>query len=461
MIAPFHFKKFGSKVLITNDFGGYLLLEMNEFNDFVHSRVDDKPELENALEHNLFWFQGSEESFLANTKPCMRDARSYLFVPTSLHIFVVTKSCNFKCVYCQARADSKNTGFRMDADTAYKAVDIALQSPQDQLDFEFQGGEPLLNFEVIQEIVRYAEEKKGRKTIRYNLVSNLSLLTPGILDFLLTYHVNISTSLDGPEMLQNTNRPMASGDNGYTLLQRKVGMLRDRGVHVGAIQTTTRYSFPAYKEIVDTYASLGLEQIFIRPLTPLGKASENWQYIGYTAEEFVDFYRKCIEYILQVNRKGYYIREGFATIALKKIFDGIGVNYMELRSPCGAATGQLAYYYDGDVYTCDEGRMLGEMGDTSFCVGNVHSDDYDSLMNSPITRGLCKCSVLEGLPECCDCVYQPFCGICPIINYAITGDVISRQVHSYKCIVNTGIFDILFEKLQDPEICEIFRSWTE
>ena len=48
-------------------------------------------------------------------------------------------------------------------------------------------------------------------------------------------------------------------------------------------------------------------------------------------------------------------------------------NYLDIRSPCGAGIGQIAYSYDGKIYTCDEGRMLGGMGDDIFCIGNVHS----------------------------------------------------------------------------------------
>ena len=54
---------------------------------------------------------------------------------------------------------------------------------------------------------------------------------------------------------------------------------------------------------------------------------------------------------------------------------------MELRSPCGAAMGQMAYYYNGNVYTCDEGRMLAEMGNSAFCLGSALKNDYNELMD--------------------------------------------------------------------------------
>ena len=69
---------------------------------------------------------------------------------------------------------------------------------------------------------------------------------------------------------------------------------------------------------------------------------------------------------MQLNHKGVDICERHAVIFLRKILQGYAENYMELRSPCGATVGQMAYFYDGNVFTCDEGRMLYEMGNDAF-----------------------------------------------------------------------------------------------
>ena len=65
---------------------------------------------------------------------------------------------------------------------------------------------------------------------------------------------------------------------------------------------------------------------------------------------------------------------------------------MELRSPCGGAIGQMAYYHNGKVYSCDEARMLAEMGDDSFCLGNVYKDSYNDLMSSSVCKVLARAS---------------------------------------------------------------------
>lgn len=461
MIAPFNFKKIKNKVLITNDFGRYDFLDIEEFERFANYSLEANSDLHERLKGNYFLYEGSLEQFIEKTKSELRYGKSYLFSATSLHIFVVTNYCNAKCVYCQAQSGNVNSCKMMTKEIAQKAVDIALQSPQRELSFEFQGGEPLSNFEIIKYIVEYSEKKNNDKIIHYSVVSNLALLNEEMIDFFKEHHITISTSLDGNRVLHSRNRPLANETNSYDLLMDKIGKLRERGLNYGAIQTTTRYSLSQWKEIVDTYLEVGLESIFIRPLTPLGYALERWDEIGYTIEEFLEFYKKCLNYIIELNKEGKYIKEGHASIFLSKILNGYGTNYMELRSPCGASVGQMAYYYDGNIFTCDEGRMLYEMGDSSFKLGNVINDDYDELMNSKLCKTVCKYSIIESLPKCCDCVYQPYCGTCPVINYALEKDIVSRKNKNYRCKTYEGMLNVIFELLMNDGNIDVLRSWIE
>ena len=203
-----------------------------------------------------------------------------------------------------------------------------------------------------------------------------------------------------------------------------------------------------------------MESIFIRPLTKLGKADNNWKKIGYEAEEFLEFYKKTLEYILEKNREGIFLSEGHSNIFLKKILLHQPVNYMELRSPCGGAIGQLAYYYDGNIYTCDEGRMLSEMGDDSFKVGNVYTDNYNELMQCDCTKTICISSCIECLPHCSNCVYMPYCGTCPVINLAQDENIFMKNPREYRCKIYGGILDILFDYIENnSEVKEIFKKW--
>lgn len=454
----FNFKEKENNYLITNDIGKYAFLSKEDFKDLLQ-RKKLKQELKIELLQKGFIYEGSGEIFATNQAVQLRRTKEYLLVPTTLHIFVVSKNCNFNCIYCQAGNLNQNENYNMTKETAKRAVDIAMDSPSRYLTFEFQGGEPLMNFETIKYIVEYSKSISNGKFIEYNLVSNLTLLTDEMIEFFIENQVSICTSIDGNRELQNINRSYKNKDS-YNETVNKIKILKEKQIKVNAIQTTTKYSLNKYKEIVDEYINLGLESIFIRPLTRLGKADNNWNNIGYDAEAFLEFYKKVLDYIIEKNKQGIFLSEGHSNIFLKKILLNQPVNYMELRSPCGGAIGQLAYYYDGNVYTCDEGRMLSEMGDDSFKVGNVYTNTYKELMQCDCTKAMCISSCIECLPYCATCIYMPYCGTCPVINLAQDNNIFSQNPKEYRCKIYSGILDILFNYIEnEPDTVKIFKNW--
>lgn len=282
-----------------------------------------------------------------------------------------------------------------------------------------------------------------------------------MIEFFIENNVSICTSIDGNSELQNINRPYKNHDS-YQETISKIKILQSKGIKVNAIETTTRFSLDKYTDIVDEYIDLRLESIFIRPLTKLGKADKNWEKVGYSPEAFVEFYRKALEYIIEKNQKGIFLAEGNSTIFLRKILSKQSVNYMDLRSPCGGVIGQLAYYYDGNIYTCDEGRMLADMGNDSFKIGNVYENSYSELMESDSTKAMCISSCIECIPYCCNCVYMPYCGTCPVINLAQDNNIFPKNPQEYRCKIYKGILNILFDYIQNKtDVVEIFKKWIE
>ena len=454
----FNFKKNNNNYLLTNDIGEYAFMENEEFKKLVN-KGKLKEETQKELLEKGFIYETNKELFTENMYLKLRNQKEYLLAATTLHIFVVSKNCNFNCVYCQAGNLNQKQDYKMSIETAKRSADIALQAPNKYLSFEFQGGEPLTNFEVIKYIVEYSKENANGKQIDYNVVSNLTLLTDEMIDFFKENNVSICTSIDGNEELQNRNRPYRDG-NSYRKTVEQIEKLREKGINVSAIETTTKYSLNKFKEIVDEYIKLKLNSIFIRPLTKLGKADYNWDRIGYSAEEFLEFYKNALKYIIQKNKEGTFLVEGHSNIFLKKILLHQPVNYMELRSPCGGAIGQIAYYYDGNIYTCDEGRMLAEMGNDSFKLGNVYEDTYQNLMKCDCTKAMCVSSCIECLPYCSSCVYMPYCGTCPVINLAQDDNIFVRKPKEFRCQVYGGILEILFDYIEnDKEVRQIFEKW--
>lgn len=462
MLSYFNFRQFGGDYLITNDAGRYQFVTEETLQRMIDGSIDLSSAIGRQLCEKGFLYGKTREEFLDSQKYALRLAKSHLLHCTSLHIFVLTNACNLECVYCQARTGNEEQYDFMSMETAEQAVDFALQSPDEYLTFEFQGGEPLLNFGVIRHIVEYTELKRGRKRVDYSLVTNLILMDDEKLEFIEQYHIGVSTSVDGNRELHNSNRPFVGGGPSFDLVADRIHYLNRHGVRPGLIETTTRNSLQYPEEMVDTFISLGTDSIFIRPLTPLGYAVRNWDEIGYTPEEFLEFYRTCLQYIVELNLSGHQFVEGHAAIFLRKILLGEDPNYMELRSPCGGVIGQLAYFFNGDIYTCDEGRMMGEMGDFSFRLGNVASSSYDQVVCSGQCKALMSASCLESLPECCDCAYQPYCGTCPVVNLALNGDIFPTEANDYKCRIYRGMLDIIFGYLKDETSDEasVLKSWV-
>ena len=459
----FNFAKFNNKYLITNDFGNYAFVSNNVFNKLLNNEKLPTRIFEELI-NKQFIYMDDDNYFLSNHYMKLKEYKDYLDVSTVLHIFVVSKNCNYNCIYCQAGNLNQNEQLVMDEEIAKKAVNIALESPSEYITFEFQGGEPLTNFEIIKFIVNYSKIKNNeldnrKKKIEYILVSNLSLLTDEMVDFICENNILVCTSIDGDRNLQNKNR-IYSGYDSYEATVNGIKKLRKVGVNVSSILTTTKYSLKDYRSVVNEYVKLKLSYITLRSLTRLGKAKNNWNEISYSADEFITFYKKALKYIIQLNKQGTFLVEGYAKIFLSKILKGKSINHMELRSPCGGAIGQLAYYYDGNIFTCDEGRMLAEMGDNKFLLGNVFENNYKDLMKSECSKSLCKSSCLETHPCCHSCVYMPYCGMCPVINYANSGDMLKLSKSDFNCKIMHGILDTLFYYIKnDKSVLKIFESW--
>ena len=272
----FNFKKINKQYLLTNEFGFFTFISEKNFNKLINNeQLSSK--IFKELENYKFIYTCSVKEFIDCNYTKIKDYKNYLEKLTVLHIFVVSKNCNYNCIYCQAGELDQKDNYLMDEKTAKKAVDIAFQAPSKQLVFEFQGGEPFTNFEIIKYIVEYSKKKNNelnvndRKEIEYNIVTNLSLLNDEMFDFIKENDISVCTSIDGDEKLHNTNRPYAKG-NSYEATISNLKKLKESKVRINSLLTTTKYSLNEYKSIIDEYVKLGLHSISLRQLTILRKS---------------------------------------------------------------------------------------------------------------------------------------------------------------------------------------------
>lgn len=351
----------------------------------------------------------------------------------------------------------------MSEGTAERALRIALESPSARIKIEFQGGEPLLNFPLITKIIENAKASatKVGKHIDFVIASNLALLSEQILGFCKSNNVFLSTSLDGPADLHNRNRPRPGG-NSYQLAvkgireaQKILGKER-----VSALMTTTEASLNRVEEIIDEYVALGLEGIFLRPLSPYGFAVKTKLIRRYDTKRWLDFYARGLRHILDLNRKGLNFFEFYSLLLLRRMLSDEPIGYVDLRSPAGIGLGALVYNYDGTVFASDEGRMLAEMGDDTFKLGHVESDDYSSLILSDKLLNLVASSMTQCAPECLNCVYESHCGADPVYHHATQRDPVGIKPLSGFCSRQKGVIGTLVHLLEAlPEDAQVLRRW--
>jgi uncharacterized protein len=464
----FRFRPINGKILLTSDFGTYYFLEEEQFRQLVDQEKATPELLRDLEEHLLVLGPGNSQRAIE----AYHRRHEFLRYGPNLHIFVVTLRCNTTCSYChssRAPVDAYNTD--MSLATARRCVDMVFDSTSPQVTIEFQGGEPLLNWEVCQFILEYARERNqaAGKQLDFSLVTNLAPMTEEMLETLVAPDIHICTSIDGDELLHNKHRKLKDGNS----FQQAVDWIRrinrryeeldyDKYWYkVQALLTSTRDTLDHYKALVDTYLDLGMHVIHLRPMDPFGFAAETWKKVGYTPEEFINFYCNTLDELIERNKQGAEILEKTANLILMKLFSGTDPNFLDLRSPCGAAIGQLTYNYDGGVFTCDEGRMVHEMGDDAFLIGNVHENTTAEVLEHDTVRALAVASCLESQAECSDCAFNPFCGVCPVYNYVLQGDVFGQMKTNERCIILKGVFDYIFGKIMedDPETMAIFQRW--
>jgi His-Xaa-Ser system radical SAM maturase HxsB len=469
-LVPFRFRPVGEQVLLTSHFGDWVFVSPEELARISRGELEGGSPLEERLASANFLREGLDRNALAER---LRTKKRFLNYGPNLHVVVVTLRCNETCVYCHAsRATMDRVDTDMTPEVAERTVDLILQTTSPRVTIEFQGGEPLANFPVVKHLIEYALEKNRAygKDLEFTLVSNLSLMTDDVLEYLASRRVQICTSVDGPEKLHNKQRVLPS-DNAYQKAAGWIRRINDRYIesgldpvlyHVEALLTTTRAALDYPKQIVDTYVDLGCHALFLRPVDPFGFASTTASTVEYERRRYLDFYRTAVDYMLELNREGVQVLERFASIFLTKILTNDDPNFLDIRSPCGAGIGQVAYNYDGKVFTCDEGRMVHQMGDSAFLIGEVGTSSYRDLMTHDTVRSLLVASNLDAQPDCVNCVYNPYCGVCPVHNYASQGSIQGRMRESHLCAVHKGIQDYLFEKLQsgDEHVLSTFRRWT-
>lgn len=461
----FRWGRVGGKVLVTNDAADWAFLTEAEFSDLLAGRVaDGHPRFED-LQRKGFLRDGLDLDGLA-----ARVAERNRHVRRGLHVHVVTLTQQSDPAAPEGRSGD------LSRETAERIVALALQSASPAVTFELQGhtGEPLRNFDVLRHLVEVAQTHNARttgKTLSFRLLSNFTGMTEEIVEWLIANDVLVMTRLDGPAAEHDANLSWKGGSAHADVVRwiehinrRYAELGRDPHLwHVGALAVTTRRTLEAWREVIDEYVTHGLRSISLRPLHAAHVDPDTWATIGYSREEYLAFYRRGLDYILELNRRGVEITEGTALIFLLKMltFDDPGI--VDIQSPCGAGSNELAYDADGRVFPCDDARIADAKGESLFALGHVRDLALPDVLPHPTVRAIAAASLLDAQPMCADCWNKPFCGFSPVRNFVTQGDLFGQRPHCFQCkehmAVSTRLFELLADE-SDTDTAEILKRWT-
>lgn len=479
----FRYGRMAGRVLLTNDGGEWHFLSEEDFALFLSGEMAADHAEYDGLAAKGFFRRDLDVHELALK---VRRKRYYVDYGPHLHVMITTLRCNQGCKYCHAsRTDMHRDDTDMPPEVVEKAVEMAFQSTNPYICFEYTGGEPTVNMDAIKLAVTLAEEKQksSGKIVDHSLVTNMTWMTEENAEWLIDKGVMVCTSLDGPKELHDWNRTWVKKDANFPqgvvpadssayesvldwiryFNRRYIEKGKDPGLwHVDALMTTTRKTIEMWKELVDLYVDLGIRSIKIRPLNPYGFATKTWRVIGYSMEEYLAFYEQVLDYVIELNKQGVQIQEGTAALFLKKMLTPDDPNYVDIRNPIGSGTGQVAYHFNGRIYPSDEGRMLAGMGNDFFQIGILGETSYDEMVKHPTVKALVMSSLLDSLPACHTCWNLPYCGVRPINNYMESGDMFAQRPNTPKCKEHMAIARMLFERLAndtDGTVETIFRRW--
>ncbi len=332
----------------------------------------------------------------------------------------VAHGCNLACSYCFAGKGEYNDKGLMSLETGKKAIDFLIEQSgsRKNLEVDFFGGEPLLNWKVCKELVEYARSKEEHynKIFRFTLTTNGILLNDEVIEFCNREMSNVVLSLDGRQQTHDKFRVSSDGAGSYAKIINKFKQFADsRNQSDYYIRGTyTHFNTDFSKDILHM-ADLGFKELSIEPVV----ANPNEKYA--LRESDLPILKEQYEILASEMLKRYRKGNGFTFYHYMIDLDS-GPCIVKRISGCGVGTEYLAVTPTGDLYPCHQ-----FVGDETFRLGDI----YNGIVNKDVLEKFSGCNVYSHA-ECKDCFAKLYCsGGCAANAYHSTGKV--NGVYQFGC----------------------------
>lgn len=325
----------------------------------------------------------------------------------------VSHDCNLRCEYCFAgKGDYAQGRMVMSYETGKRAIDflIAQSKGRENLEVDFFGGEPLMNFDVVRQLVDYArsQEKEHGKRFRFTITTNGLMLNDDIMVYINREMSNVVLSLDGRKSVNDRVRARVDGRGCYEQIvpkfQRLVEQRGDKEYYVRG--TFTAYN-KDFSEDVFALNELGFDQISIEPV--IGAPTEPWALTDADIPEVSREYERLADRLLSAKKAG----NGFNFFHFMLDLDQGPCAIKRLRG-CGCGNEYVAVTPDGDLYPCHQ-----FIGHEEWKMGSLYDGSFDLAMKERFSKN----SVYQK-EDCQKCWAKFYCsGGCSANNMQYMGDI--------------------------------------
>jgi len=333
----------------------------------------------------------------------------------------IAHSCNLNCSYCFA-SQGKYHGERalMSFEVGKRALDFLIENSGSRrnLEVDFFGGEPLMNFDVVKQLVAYARsvEKEKGKNFRFTLTTNGMLIDDDVIDFANKEMSNVVLSLDGRKEIHDRFRVDYNGKGSFdTIVPKFRKLVESRGGKNYYMRGTFTHANPDFLKDIQTMLDLGFTELSMEPVVcASGDPSE------LTEEDLpivLDQYEKLALLMRERDKAG----KPFTFYHYMIDLDGGPCIYKRI-SGCGSGTEYMAVTPWGDLYPCHQ-----FVGEDAYKLGDI----WKGVTNKSAQDEFASCNVYAR-PECRDCWAKLYCsGGCAANAFHSTGSV--KGVYEYGC----------------------------
>lgn len=333
----------------------------------------------------------------------------------------IAHTCNLNCSYCFA-SQGKYHGDRaiMSFEVGKQALDflVANSKGRTNLEVDFFGGEPLMNFQVVKDLVAYARsiEKEAGKNFRFTLTTNGMLVDDDVIDFANKECSNVVLSLDGRKEIHDKYRVDYSGNGSWeTIVPKFQKFVKERGNKNYYMRGTFTHANPDFLEDIKVMLDLGFTELSMEPV--VGPEGDETSLTEKDLPIVLKQYEDLANLMLERHKQGKPFTFYHYMIDLKG-----GPCIYKRISGCGSGTEYMAVTPWGDLYPCHQ-----FVGEEKFKLGDI----WNGVTNTKIQDEFASCNVYTR-PECKDCWAKLYCsGGCAANAYHATGSV--NGVYKYGC----------------------------